>query len=1103
MSKSRGNDNWKRTHNPRGRGWSGDRQSGHRRPPGLRGKEIGMYYRNLYKTQKKKDPKVMNLKIPATILTEVDNNLAIIEDIASKENISIASMNDILFQNFKIPKSEKIKRSESDSNMDSENDGDESVCKDQKRNDSTENLNISFKNYQSADKDKIVNNEELIEAEHGNKMPEKSHHERSENVSTSNITGSLPIKEESSEEKPPSKPTNEKVFALRQEKHFKYGYEDIITGTFQEKLDENLSKGIQILSSDADTNNHNELLHKEYNNMLTISAYKKMLEFRKILPAYKKRDHILDVIDKNQVIVISGETGCGKSTQIPQLILDQAIMNKKGANTKILVTQPRRIAASSLAMRVANERAEKLGASVGYSVRLERVESRARGSIMYCTTGVLLVELEVNQALTNFSHIILDEVHERDSHIDLAMCMLKQILKKRKDLRLILMSATLDADVLSNYFDDCPVVHIEGLAYPVEDVYLEDILKFTNFKLEEEPPKPKKPRWMKHRDKGKGHVDPDEMEKDIQYKAEIAPWLESVKKDLTPHVYKTLQDSRIEKLNINLILELLIYICKGDPGAILVFLPGMGEIGKLIRSMETSNQFPSSRYEIYPLHSKLATLEQHKIFDRPPNGIRKIIIATNIAETSITIDDIVYVIDCGRLKISGLNVTKNISTLDIQWVAKANLRQRRGRAGRCQPGICYHLLTSYRANKLPDRLLPELQRSNLLEPVLMVKKLRLGMAVEAFQMVPSQPAKSTVEWAVRHLQKCGALDDKETLTPLGWHLARLPIHPAAGKLLLLGALFGCLDRAASVAAVWSFKDPFQLVLGKEFETKQIKRSLALGEPSDHVAISEAIMQWEMQPNREKRSFAYENYLSSNTLELLRDMKRQLGDNLKQMGFLANGDIQSEWENRNWNNISLFKAIVAAALYPNLAQVHWRNLRSYKRPATITAYCPEDGKVKVHPSSVMTQQTSRKHVPTREQLCNNPGANWLVYWLKQKSSDLFLIEVTLVYTLPLLFFGEFFVQDDPEDSNNCFMTMSSINVRCDKNTTNRILKLRYLLDKVLANKVMTTSTRHSVKHSEFEEQVLNAVIQLITAEDEQAEYYDDGSLSDTSDRDTAY
>ncbi|XP_045500588.1 ATP-dependent DNA/RNA helicase DHX36 [Colias croceus] len=1101
MSKSRGNDNWKRTHNPRGRGWSGDRQSGHRRPPGLRGKEIGMYYRNLYKTQKKKDPKVMNLKIPATILTEVDNNLTIIEEIASKENISIASMNDILFQNFKIPKSEKIKRNESDSNMDSEND-DESACKDQKRNDSAENLNISFKNYQSAAKDKIVNNEELMEVDHGNKITDKSDKEISDNA-RSCITDSLPTKKESSKEKPASKPTNEKVFALRQEKHFKYGYEDIITGTFQEKLDENLSNGIPILSSDAETNNHNELLHKEYNNMLTISAYKKMLEFRKILPAYKKRDHILDVIDKNQVIVISGETGCGKSTQIPQLILDQAIISKKGANTKILVTQPRRIAASSLAMRVANERAEKLGTSVGYSVRLEKVEPRTRGSIMYCTTGVLLVELEVNQALTNFSHIILDEVHERDSHIDLAMCMLKQILKKRNDLRLILMSATLDADVLSNYFDDCPVVHIEGLAYPVEDVYLEDILKFTNFKLEEEPPKPKKPIWMKHRDKGKAHVDPDEMEKDIQYKAEIAPWLESVKKDLTPHVYKTLQDSRIEKLNINLILELLIYICKGDPGAILVFLPGMGEIGKLIRSMETSNQFPSSRYEIYPLHSKLATLEQHKIFDRPPDGIRKIIIATNIAETSITIDDIVYVIDCGRLKISGLNVVKNISTLDIQWVAKANLRQRRGRAGRCQPGICYHLLTSYRANQLPDRLLPELQRSNLLEPVLMVKKLRLGMAVEAFQMVPSQPAKSTVEWAVRHLQKCGALDDKEILTPLGWHLARLPIHPAAGKLLLLGALFGCLDRAASVAAVWSFKDPFQLVLGKEFETKQIKRSLALGEPSDHVAISEAIMQWEMQPNREKRSFAYENYLSSNTLELLRDMKRQLGDNLKQMGFLANGDIQSEWENRNWNNISLFKAIVAAALYPNLAQVHWRNLRSYKRPATITAYCPEDGKVKVHPSSVMTQQTSRKHVPTREQLCNNPGANWLVYWLKQKSSDLFLIEVTLVYTLPLLFFGEFFVQDDPDDSNNCFMTMSSINVRCDKNTTNRILKLRYLLDKVLANKVMTTSTRHSVKHSEFEEQVLNAVIQLITAEDEQAEYYDDGSFSDTSDKDNAY
>ncbi|XP_038222774.1 ATP-dependent DNA/RNA helicase DHX36-like [Zerene cesonia] len=1114
MSKSRGNDSWNKIQNPKARGWSGGKQSGHRRPPGLKGKEIGLYYRSLQKNHNKKDRKVMKLKIPSAVLTDVDNNLKIIEDIAARENISIASMNDILFQNVEIPKREKVKRKECDSYMDSENDGDDIVIKDKKRKDVVENLNISFKNYQSAatveykNSNKLINNDELIKDEHKmdrNKMPVKSHEETreemSENTNTSSRSDFLPVETGgvSSKETPAFKPSCEKVHALRQQKHFKYGYEDIITGTFQEKLDENLSKGIQILTSNAETYNLNELLHTEYNNMLSLSAYKKMLEFRKILPAFKKREHILDVIDKNQVIVISGETGCGKSTQIPQLILDQAITIKKGANTRILVTQPRRIAASSLAMRVANERAERLGASVGYSVRLETVESRPRGSIMYCTTGVLLVELEVNQALTNFSHIILDEVHERDTHIDLAMCMLKQILRKRKDLRLILMSATLDADVLSKYFDDCPVVHIEGLAYPVEDVYLEDVLKFTNFKLEEDNPKPNVPVWMKYRNKGKTFVEPDEMRKDIQYKAEIAPWLESVKKDLTPHVYKTLQDSRIEKLNIDLILDLLIYICKGKPGAILVFLPGMGEIGKLIKLMETSNHFPSSRYEIYPLHSKLATLEQHKIFDRPQDGVRKIIIATNIAETSITIDDIVYVIDCGRIKISGLNVVQNISTLKIEWVAKANLRQRRGRAGRCQPGICYHLLTSYRANQLPDRLLPELQRSNLLEPVLMVKKLRLGMAVEAFEMVPSPPAKSTVEWAVRHLQKCGALDDKETLTPLGWHLARLPIHPAAGKLLLLGALFGCLDRAASVAAVWSFKDPFVLVLGKEFEMKQIKRSLALGEPSDHVAISEAIMQWENLPSREKRSFAYENFLSNNTLELLRDMKRQLGDNLKQMGFLANGDVRSEWENRNWNNISLFKAIVAAALYPNLAQVHWRNLKSYKRPAKITVYCPDDGKVKVHPSSVMTQQTSRKHAPSKEQLCNNPGANWLVYWLKQKSSDLFLIEVTLVYTLPLLFFGEFFVQEDPENSDNCFMTMSNINVQCDKNTTNRILKLRYLLDKVLANKIMTTTT-NSVKHSEFEEQVLNAVIQLITAEDEQADYYDDGSVSDTSDND---
>ncbi|CAH2080218.1 unnamed protein product, partial [Iphiclides podalirius] len=161
-------------------------------------------------------------------------------------------------------------------------------------------------------------------------------------------------------------------------------------------------------------------------------------------------------------------------------------------------------------------------------------------------------------------------------------------------------------------------------------------------------------------------------------------WLEPRKRSFSADVYKTLQDSRIEELNLHLMLELLKHICKGDRGAVLIFLPGIGEISHLLRLMDESNCFPSSRYEVYPLHSKLPSLEQHRIFEKPPGDVRKIIVATNIAETSITIDDIVYVIDCGKLKVTGFNVDEKILTLNTEWISQANLRQRRGRAGRCQ-----------------------------------------------------------------------------------------------------------------------------------------------------------------------------------------------------------------------------------------------------------------------------------------------------------------------------------------------------------------------------------------------------------------------------------
>ncbi|KAJ8715102.1 hypothetical protein PYW08_005083 [Mythimna loreyi] len=1063
------------------------------RPHGLRGKEIGLYYRDLHmKRNKPKEPDFMiNLSIPPGVLSSLQKNIELIKKIAQECHIIIPPPKAIKLAEPKHETSE-VFHDESDFKHETTEFFHDDL---DFNNETTEFFHdefdfkqqISAQIYRSSSFEGPSTSSNYKQADEAMEVAEESKVDTQENVNTK-LTDNAEIKQSSH--------TSDKRRrdSLKGAGDYKYGYEDIITGTFEEKLEERLSEGTIVSMGNYPNDTLNETLYENYIRMINCNGYKQMKSFREILPTYKKSKELLNIINNNQVVVISGETGCGKSTQIPQIILDDAIVNKRGANVRILVTQPRRIAASSLAMRVAQERSEPLGISVGYAVRLEGVEPRPRGSIKFCTTGILLADLETDQGLTKFSHVILDEVHERDCHIDISMLILKQVLKKRKDLKLILMSATIDAETLTSYFDDCPMMHIEGLAYPVTDVYLEDILSKLKYIPSLDNNSLNK-RWQGHKLKKKAAI----KQRDIQYRAEIAPWLESIKKNLSREVYTALQDPRIEDLNIELIYELIVYICKGEPGSILVFLPGIGEITKLLRKMNNNSYFPKSYYDIYPLHSKLPSLEQHKIFQRPPHHVRKIILATNIAETSITIDDVVYVIDCGKIKYNGLNIEENISTLQTEWISQANLRQRRGRAGRCQPGICYHLLTSYRASKLEERLLPEIQRDSLLEPVLAIKRLRLGKAGEAMSKMPSPPAETTVERAIKHLCQVGALDSNEKLTPLGWHLARLPVHPAAGKLLLLGTLFGCLNRAASVAAVWGFKDPFQLVIGKEKEINEVRRTLALGEPSDHVAMSEAIIQFEnCRSYHEKRNYAYENFLAFNTLELLSDMKRQFANNLKQMGFLHNADVTSAWENRNEDNISLFKAIIAASLYPNIATVRWkrRHKVSQYSQSSFKTRTPEDGAIAIHPSSVMSIQRHGGKKLHQVPGCDTSGANWLVYWLKQRSSDLFLIDVTLVYTLPFLFFGELVVSESQDPSNYCIL-ISNVKVSCAKTTMDLLWQMRSLLDQVLASKI-GDSTQHATHMSPFENGVLDAVMELITAEDERAEPIgDDDSESDTS------
>ncbi|KAK7086921.1 hypothetical protein SK128_013296 [Halocaridina rubra] len=601
-------------------------------------------------------------------------------------------------------------------------------------------------------------------------------------------------------------------------------------------------------------NHFYEELVEQQNNEL----YKKMLEFRKKLPSYKMRDEIVDLVRENRVVVLSGETGCGKTTQVAQFLLEEAIAAGRGSITRIVCTQPRRISAISVAQRVSDERGEKLGHSVGYQIRLEKILPRSSGSILYCTTGIVLQWMQTDPLLNEVSHLILDEIHERDMLCDFLICMSKDLIKARPDLKLILMSATLNAEQFSEYYNGSPMIHIPGFTFPVEEFYLEDVLERTRFQF---PADRQLPIWKKR-----------ERRKDSQFEDMIEPYIRNLEGSgkYSPYTLDELYKTSSEMLNVDLILELLRHIARQPSGAVLVFLPGWNEISKLNTMIQNDRMLGSRNFLVIPLHSMMPTVNQREVFDRPPEGVRKIVLATNIAETSITIDDIVYVIDSGWIKVKNYDREGNVQTLLPEWVALANARQRRGRAGRVQKGICYHLYTRAREMTLSEYALPEMQRIRLEEIILHIKILRLGSVKPFLSKVMNPPDESVVDSSLKMLQAIRCLDESENLTPLGFHLAHLPVDPLTGRMLLMAAIFSCVGPILTVAACLSFKDPFVTPLGKEKLVDQVKCQLSRNSKSDHLLCVYTYDEWERAcQHRDDRGYCRENFLSSAILHQIK------------------------------------------------------------------------------------------------------------------------------------------------------------------------------------------------------------------------------------------
>ncbi|MEE6501082.1 hypothetical protein FKM82_004056 [Ascaphus truei] len=620
--------------------------------------------------------------------------------------------------------------------------------------------------------------------------------------------------------------------------------------------------------NEADTD-LDQQLREDLRKKRTDYRYLEMQRFREKLPSYSMKEKIIKVINSSQVTVVSGETGCGKTTQVTQFILDDYINRGKGSACHIVCTQPRRISAISVAERVAAERAEACGKgnSTGYQIRLESQLPRKQGSILYCTTGIVLQWLQSDQCLSSVSHIVIDEIHERNLQSDVLMAIVKDLLKRRADLKVILMSATLNAEKFSQYFDNCPMLHIPGFTFPVKEYLLEDVIEMLRYLPKDTD---KRPQWKKRFMQGR-MVRVEKEEKEELYRERWPDFVRKLQGRYSASTIDALELIDDEKVDLDLIAELIRHIVlKGEDGAILVFLPGWDNISTLNDLLMSQVMFKSDKFIIIPLHSLMPTVNQTQVFKKSPPGVRKIVIATNIAETSITIDDVVHVIDGGKIKETHYDTQNNISTMTAEWVSHANAKQRKGRAGRVQAGYCYHLYNFLRDSLLDDYQLPEIVRTPLEELCLQIKILKLGGIACFLTKLMDPPSREAICLAINHLMELNALDRREELTPLGFHLARLPVEPHIGKMILFGALFCCLDPVLTIAASLSFKDPFVIPLGKEKVADARRKVLSKNTKSDHLTVVNAFVGWEeakWRGARAERDYCWDNFLSTNSLKV--------------------------------------------------------------------------------------------------------------------------------------------------------------------------------------------------------------------------------------------
>ncbi|OCB91383.1 P-loop containing nucleoside triphosphate hydrolase protein [Sanghuangporus baumii] len=491
---------------------------------------------------------------------------------------------------------------------------------------------------------------------------------------------------------------------------------------------------------------------------------------RERLPIFKHRNEILYCVETYGVVIVHAQTGAGKTTQIPQYLYEAGWTARSSV---IACTQPRRVAATSVAQRVATEMGSLLGDEVGYTIRFEDVSDRERTRIRYMTDGILFREALVDPLLSQYSVIMIDEAHERSIYTDLIIGILKKIRRKRPSLRLIISSATLDATRFLEYFKtsdkEATILSLEGRLYPVEAAYLQE-------------------------------PTPDY----VLTAAEVA-W----------------------RINLQ----------KQSSGDILVFLAGREDID---RCLEELSELSATRPDgvpnliLLPLHAGLSASEQMEVFAPAERGSRKVIVATNIAEASITIDGIRFVIDGGFAKIRAYNPTTNLASLTTVPVSLASATQRAGRAGRTSLGICYRLYTEEAMKFLPATTPPEITRCDLTGPILQLKALGINDLMK-FDWVTSPPAESVLR-ALENLVVNGVIDSNGALTDIGGKIAECPLEVNVARMLFSSQLHRCGEEILTISAMTAVQDVFIIPDGSAGALAELERRKFTAEEGDHLTL---------------------------------------------------------------------------------------------------------------------------------------------------------------------------------------------------------------------------------------------------------------------------